>query len=481
MKKRFLFLVLIFISFTLFAQVSDWNNGGGNPSRSGFAAVNGPTTDSLLWQATPTGLFGMPIYIEGNKLVTMRFLTQTNAPVKCYNLSTGELLWSKDVTNLTGRSLPVGFRDNQVYVMRLTESNHDSLYALNADDGSRIWTANITVDSYITASVSFASNGDLFIESYFKMNRINYLTGQMIWSTSIIPFVLGTGELSVYNNTGYLPEQSGGIAIVSAFDLETGQKKYSHPISDTHPGGGLMQCPLMVGPDGTVFFHKQGDNITALSDNGSGFDVLWETEIFGNSPFSQCCVGSDGSVYAPSSGKIIRLDPVSGQILNTSKTICQNAELFQFRASATQNDLIFATNGESRVYAFSPDLNEIWSAVIPNVNTSGAVIGSNGLMAVSGTNIIKVFTPDIYAGFREFQGDAPVSFYPNPVNDLLTIKVKDNLRGSPFSICDHTGRQVLKGRLMDKTNTLDVNSLNPGMYLLNTGVGKGHNYKLIKL
>jgi hypothetical protein len=169
--------------------------------------------------------------------------------------------------------------------------------------------------------------------------------------------------------------------------------------------------------------------------------------------------------------------------LNTSKSICQNAELFQFRASATQNDLIFATNGESRVYAFSLDLNEIWSAVIPNVNTSGAVIGSNGLVAVSGTNIIKVFTPDIYAGFKELPGDNPVRFYPNPLSDVLTIKVKDNLKGSPFFICDHTGRQVLKGRLVDKTSTLDVNSLNPGLYLLHIGVGMelDHNYKLIKL
>jgi outer membrane protein assembly factor BamB len=481
MKKHLLFIASAIIGLTTYAQVSDWNNGGGNPSRNGFASVNGPTTDSLLWQATPTGLFGMPICIEGNKLVTMRFLTQTNAPVQCYNLTTGELLWSKDVTNLTGRSLPVGFRDNQVYVMRLTESYHDSLYALNADDGSRIWTANITVDPYITASVSFASNGDLFIESSFKMNRINYQTGQMTWSTNIIPFVQGVCELSVYNNTGYIPEQSGGIAIVSAIDLETGQKKYSHPINDTHPGGGLMQCPLMVGPDGTIFFHKQGDNITALSDNGSGFTVLWETEIFGNSPFSHMCVGSDGSVYAPSDGKIIRLDPVTGQILNNSPTICQNVELFQLRASAAQNGIIYATNGENGVYAFTLDLQELWSDYIPNVNTSGAAIGSDGVIAVSGANIIKVYTPGNTTGIDHRETRPALVCYPNPVRDVVTILTDSKLAGSKYSIIDFTGKTVLKARLSGESTQVNLDFLTSGIYWIRLEMEKKVCFKMLKL
>ena len=480
MKNQLLLVIISLFSIITVAQVSDWNNGGGNPSRNGFSFVNGPSKDSILWKETPSGLFGMPVFIEGNKLVTMRFHSMTNAPIVCYNLITGELLWEKEITNMAGRSLPVGFRDNQVYAVRYTESMHDTLYAFSADDGSKIWTSDITVNPYITASATFADNGDLFIESYFKMCRINYQTGQMIWDTDIIPFVMGCAELSVYNNSGYLMEQIGGVAYVAAIDLENGQKKYSHVINDTHPGGGIPQCPLMVGPDGTIFVQKQGDNITALSDNGSQLNLLWETEIFGNAPFSQMCVGSDGSVYAPSAGRIIRLNPVTGQILDSSEVICANPELFQLRASATQNDIIFATNGENGVYAFSLDLNEIWSDNVSHVNTSGAAIGSDGLVAVSGANIIKVYTPENYTILTEIENDKPAIIYPNPVIDLLTIRIKENLKGSAFFIFDHAGRKVLNGNLMNEINALDLTFLAPGFYMLNFGFKKELNFKLIK-
>ncbi|MEI6748639.1 MAG: hypothetical protein ACOYMF_00500 [Bacteroidales bacterium] len=64
--------------------------------------VNGPSKDSLLWSATPDGLYGMPVYIEENKLVTMRFLSQTNSPIVCYDLITRQLLWQKEFIGLTG-------------------------------------------------------------------------------------------------------------------------------------------------------------------------------------------------------------------------------------------------------------------------------------------------------------------------------------------------------------------------------------------
>jgi len=98
-------------SFQATAQTTGWNNGGGNWQKNGFVQVNTPITDSVLWQINSPGANGMPLFIEGNYLVTMRFFSLTNAPVECYDLSTGALRWSVDVTNGGGRSLPVGLRD----------------------------------------------------------------------------------------------------------------------------------------------------------------------------------------------------------------------------------------------------------------------------------------------------------------------------------------------------------------------------------
>ncbi|MCK7524198.1 MAG: PQQ-binding-like beta-propeller repeat protein [Ignavibacteriales bacterium] len=98
-----------------------------------------------MWDINSGSLIGFPVYIEGNKLITMKFLQMTNAPVVCYDLNNGQLLWEKEVTGLTGRSLPIGIRDGQVYVMRFTESYSDSLYALNATNGEKIWTADVAL------------------------------------------------------------------------------------------------------------------------------------------------------------------------------------------------------------------------------------------------------------------------------------------------------------------------------------------------
>jgi len=480
MKTGILWILISILPVIAVSQASDWNNGGGNSARNAFAPVNGPLTDSVLWQDTPAGLFGMPGYIEGNKLVTMRFHSLTNAPIVCYDLLTGELLWEIEITGLAGRSLPIGFRDNQVYAVRFTESLHDTLYAFNADDGSKVWTADVTVCPYITASACFAPNGDLFVEGYFEMYRIDHLTGEMIWQAPVLPFVMGACEMSIFNNTGYTFEQIGGVSYLWAIDIESGQKKYSHMINETHPGGGLQQAPLMVGPDGTIYVHKQGDNISAFTDNGNELSLKWETEIFGNAPFSQMCVGPDGSVYAPSDGTVIRIDPKDGQIISTSAVICNNPDPFQLRLSATGNDIIFATNGENRVYAFTPDLTQIWTDNVPNLNTCGAVIGSDGLVAVSGANIIKVYTPGNFVGEDEFTESDDLSIWPNPAVSLIHIQASEEYLGTAYTIIDLSGKTVLSGKLSSESNPVELSGLPPGTYLLLPEKNNGCHYKIVK-
>lgn len=483
MKNNVLWILLGFLASTLNAQVSDWNNGGGNPSRNGLADVYGPDTDSVLWEVASPGIFGMPVYIEGNKLVTMRFYSLENAPAECYDLNTGELLWRKEITGLTGRSLPVGIRDGQVYVVGYKETQHDTLHALDAANGEKSWTCNVTVNPYITASVSFTGNGDLVIERSGGISRIDYQTGEQVWNCPLIGFVGGCMEVSVNNsnNTGYCIEQVGGIAYVAAIDLTSGTKKYNHILNDTHPGGGLQQAPIMVGNDGIIYAHRQGDNITAFSDSGNSLTLLWETEIFGNSPFSHMCMGSDGFIYAPSEGKVVRIDPNTGIIRNSSPIICQNPELFQMRASAAENEVIFVTNGENGLYAFTPDLQEIWSDYIPNVNTSGCALGTGGVMAVAGTNLVRVYTPSIYASIKEKNTKDFLTVFPNPARDYLNIVTDGSFAGGCFVILDGRGSSVLSGQLEGSSCKVYVGSLDAGYYLLRLDDPGARGVEFIKL
>jgi hypothetical protein len=221
------------------------------------------------------------------------------------------------------------------------------------------------------------------------------VNGQKIWQTSTVPMASGSGEMAINNsnNTGYTLEiDQSNQSCVWAIDLATGQKKYSQTVPALRPGGNFPQSALMVGFNGVVYVQLTDDNVAALSDNGTGFTLLWQTEIYGNGSFSLMCVGADGSIYAPTDGKIVRLDPLTGDTLNISATITQGG-FFLPRISATSNNMIYATNGESYVYAFDLNLNLIWSDYLPNTNTSGVCIAPNGLAAVCGQNTIRVYTP----------------------------------------------------------------------------------------
>jgi len=459
----------------LAAQPTGWNNGGGNPGRTGFVDVIGPTENVLLWQATAAGGFGSPVYIEGDRFVTMRFLGLAFAPVECRSLGTGALLWSREVTGGTGRSLPIGFRDGQVYVMRLTESLEDSLFALDALTGDRIWAAATTISNHITCSANFAPNGDLFVEGWSwpqtqgRMRRISRLDGSLIWECNFQPVNIGASELTVRGNTGYLAESINGTANITAIDLVTGQCLYSHPINDTQPGGGEQYCPIVVNDAGVIFYHKLGDNISAFTDDGTQLTLLWETQIQGYAPFSQMCIGADGSLYAPSAGRVIRLNPATGAILNTSPVIGQNPQLFQMRASAPANGVVYVTDGDDDVHVFTPDLQPLWFDPVPNLNISGVTISPNGLVVVTGAGVLKAYKPtETSTSVGEIHG-VEWSVQPNPVSDVLTITCGYVQIGQPFALLDASGRMALQGRLTGPSTPVELAGLSSGVYFLQVG------------
>ena len=459
----------------LTAQPTGWNNGGGDPGRTGFVDVIGPTENVTLWQVTAAGGFGSPVYIEGDRFVTMRFFGLAFAPVECRSLSTGALLWSREVTGGTGRSLPIGFRDGQVYVMRLTESLEDSLFALDAFTGDRIWAAATTISNHISCSANFASNGDLFVEGWSwpqtqgRMRRISRLDGSLMWECNFQPVNIGASELTVRGNTGYLAESLNGASNITAIDLTTGERLYSHPINDTQPDGGEQYCPIVVNDAGVIFYHKLGDNISAFTDDGTQFSLLWETQIQGYAPFSQMCLGADGTLYAPSNGRVIRLDPTTGTILNTSGVIAQNPQLFLMRASSPANGVVYVTDGDDGVHVFTPDLQPLWNDPVPNINISGVTISPNGLVVVTGAGVLKAYKPtETTTSIAETRG-ADWSVHPNPVSDVLTIAGEDVQPGESFALLDASGRIALQGLLTGPSTAVGLADLGSGVYFLRAG------------
>jgi hypothetical protein len=465
------------ILFTLFfsslllntsAQSTGWHNNGGNSARNGYTDLAGPVDDSLLWQTESAGFFGSPILIENNYVVTMRFLSLTNAPIECYDLMTGDLIWSQDITNNAGRSLPVGLRDGRLFAVRLTESPNDTLYALDVTDGSLLYTAPFTVMPYITETGSFDSAGYMYIGGNYVTYKMDPANGDLIWETPTVEMSTGSGEMAINNanNTGYTLETEGGFSFIWATDLSTGLKLYDHVVEDITPGGNVPQSALMVGNNGIIYVHLTEDNIAAFSDDGTQLNLLWQTGITGNAPFSLMASGADGSVYAPSGGKIIRLDGLTGALLNESVSITQGG-FFIPRITAAGNGMIYVTNGEQFVYAFDQSLNLIWSSEVAVNNTSGVSIASNGIAVVGGSNQLMAFVSEIPNTVSQIDA-SEFTVFPNPARNLIHIRVDADDLGAMYTIRDCAGRIVETGTFQQSINTLHVPQLSPGVYMLHS-------------
>lgn len=69
---------------------------------------------------------------------------------------------------------------------------------------------------------------------------------------------------------------------------------------------------------------------------------------------------------------------------------------------------------------------------------------------------IKVFNPS---------GSAEVFMFPNPASDIITIYRADQLFNEAFlSVYKTDGRLILTIQLKDQSNTLDISTLNNGLY-----------------
>ncbi|MFM7104085.1 MAG: PQQ-binding-like beta-propeller repeat protein [Flavobacteriales bacterium] len=472
LKRYALFIGALFTLAFSFAQpTSDWPNGGGNQGRNGQTQQNGPDTDSLLYQITAAAYFGTPVLIENDRFVTMRFLALNNAPIHCFDLNTGESLWVRDVTSGTGRSIPIGFKNDLVYAIRWTESLQDSLIALDAATGNTVWTSNETISTSITRTANFTNEGHLLVEAYDATNSsglikcINYTDGTLLWSTPIIPGVISESEVTVVGNTGYVVETIGGSVHVSAINLITGEYKYTHAVNDTHPGGAAPQSTLSAGPDGVLYYYKNEDNITAFADNGDSLELLWELETFGNHLWSQICVGHDGNIYGPSNGRLIKISP-SGELLDSTYVLSQG-NFFILKATAAANGNIYLTNGQDSVFAFTQDLQKIWSDFIQSNNTSGAAIASSGQLIVSGLNYVKVYAPsDNLVGSDELEKEMGFLAFPNPAESVVQFQVPQACIHQPYQLIDLNGRIIQSGIVSQTKTSLDVRQMAEGEYFL---------------
>ncbi len=109
--------------------------------------------------------------------------------------------------------------------------------------------------------------------------------------------------------------------------------------------------------------------------------------------------------------------------------------------------------------------------VVINTGTSGSTILTQGFHQ---TNWNFVGLEDHFPGYE-------VSLYPNPLSDLLNIKIQ-NFKDVSYSLIDIQGKIVLQDNLNSELTSIGVDHLAPGSYslVLSNQENKLKTYRIIK-
>jgi outer membrane protein assembly factor BamB len=383
-RRAWLFVPLFVLAGAAAAQ---WPTTNGNSQHNGLSRYYGPDSARVRWENMGApAWFGGPIFVEGNRLVTMRFNGLGNTPLVCYDLESGDESWRVDFAGNAARGLPIGFRDHQVYAVNFSESQHDTLYALNPDDGSILWTSPQRVHVGIIFSAVFAADGDLIVPGdNYRMVRINHLTGDTVWTRQRWLPVVGGSEHLVVNGEKVYGWQ-GTITTpkeLTAWDIETGAELYHIVL----PGDGDEEIPLTCGPSGTIYAQRDGGLFYALQDNGAGFDILWSVPVEGTPVWGHFGIGADGGVLVPDGTELVKLNSATGDELHRSVPLV-TGQWFAPRFAIGADSIIYMGNGASddgAFYALSPDLDVLWSVSVPNITYSGPAFGPNGEIIIGGS------------------------------------------------------------------------------------------------
>jgi outer membrane protein assembly factor BamB len=492
---RYIILLIMLVS-NLFLSAQNWNiSTGGNPQRNGLSNQYGPIDETLLWSGGLSSVIAHApvsdsIYLAAVRIDDLGDFAQ-GSKIVMMDIRNGDTLWTKN--------LPVDFpatdwynkisaiKDGVLYASRSGNSNQSYIYALDASNGSVIWRSESLTDESSSEGLNFLSNGDLIVGNTQSILRINKSNGSTVWETSRLAYQNGA-ELVIYDAMIYGIVNDLGFVKVAVYEPSNGQLLYKSSALD---GGLVQQHGLFIGVDGTIYLPRSQNNpitdsLYSFTDNGSAFDLNWSLPIH-YVPFSSAGVGNDGTVYSYSrSGKVIRIDPVLGTVMDSSLVVLGGGANYP-RITIDATGKVYVTNGgfsNGNFYSFNADLSLRWQSSMPNVFIGGPIIGWEGTLVLCGTGMdIRAYKGDVSAAIEESLSKSESEFsmlFPNPCNDLLNLKADPSMVGTSFVIYDYTGKSVFTGTISSAISTYDVAHLSSGIYLLGIGPKEDKLLKLIK-
>jgi outer membrane protein assembly factor BamB len=494
-EQRFFRLTIVFITFLSSFNVSaqNWSvSTGGNVLRNGLSAEYGPNTEMLLWSGGESSTIARAPVSDSIYLAAVRISNTSDvlngSRIVMMDIRNGDTLWTKnlpvDFPSTDWQNRISAIKNGVIYASRSGNSNAAYLYALNAADGSVIWKSVSLIDESSAEGLNFLENGDLIVGNINSVMRISKVDGTIVWQTDRLAYGDGA-ELAVFESKVYGIINDLAQLKVAAYDALDGQLLYKTEAIDN---GLVQQQALFLGNDGTIYLPRSQNNpltdsLYSFTDNGGGFTQNWSIPIH-YIPFSSSGIGPDGSVYSYNrSGKVIRIDPATGNITDSSQVVLYGNASYP-RMSIDAAGLVNVTNGgfsDGAFFSFNADLTLRWQTPITNVYIGGPLIGWDGTLVICGIgNDIRAYRGDLLASFDEGLTEKGINVYPTIVREELNIGITTELVGANYWITDGMGKTVLFGKLSSENTVIDCHELLSGMYFLALNQCHDQIYRIVK-
>lgn len=412
--------------FATAVQGQSWNMLGGGNSRNNHSPQYGlDEVQTPVWvvnDAAFTG-FGGNIYTFGDRFAATRWnLNAGYSIIECRDLNSGELLWVSPDFGPTSKLHVTAFNEDAVYAHDYDESSM-TYYALDPNNGQVRWSYPSYTFGPLDSPIFDCERNPIINTSLEVFNldisvvrSVDKNTGETLWLLPEYVVILPNKLKTAYGDKLYMVT---GSAIdpkkLMAADLNTGEILY---YSDPIPGLSSQNSSPFIGHDGTIYIFRDGGDLLAYTDTGSGFSLQWQHTPDSLPIFQNPSVEADGNILFVDNGSIKRVSRADGSTLGLSAidNLSTGTSILTTRDSA-----IHIANGEDAYMALSYDLQTVlWVAentgnntyAMPNLSYNGTMI-----MAGSGTTLrayrnTQAYPPvaDFYASqYTVFTGES-VSF-----------------------------------------------------------------------
>ncbi len=123
----------------------------------------------------------------------------------------------------------------------------------------------------------------------------------------------------------------------------------------------------------------------------------------------------------------------------------------------------------------TPPYQFLWTngTIIEDLENVGEGVYDVEITDANNCTTTQSFILDLPTGVNEIGANNGVVIYPNPTKDKLMIEIKD--RNASFSLFNLNGQLVLSSQLIVNKNTIDVSTLNAGIYFYEVINANGDN------